>query len=194
MKLSGFQWLAVSSLLVAALAAHAETRPLYGGTLHVAVRELPTTLDPADTTKPDSFARRNLTPLMFETLIVTDEFGRMKPELATSWQSDTTGQIQSWRFRLRKSILLHDGTALTPAIAAVSLRIANPSWKITSDADSLAVECDAPCSYLPEELALARNVIVKKSDDGKLIGTGPFHISDWQPGKKLTLAALTSMR
>ena len=39
------------------------------------------------------------------------------------------------------------------------------------------------------ELALARNAIVKRNAEGKLSGTGPFHIVDWQPGRKLTLAA-----
>jgi MarR-like DNA-binding transcriptional regulator SgrR of sgrS sRNA len=39
------------------------------------------------------------------------------------------------------------------------------------------------------ELALARNAIAKRNADGKPSGTGPFHVVDWQPGKKLTLAA-----
>ena len=39
------------------------------------------------------------------------------------------------------------------------------------------------------ELALPRNAIVKRTADNKPSGTGPFHIVDWQPGKKLALAA-----
>ena len=39
------------------------------------------------------------------------------------------------------------------------------------------------------ELALPRNAIAKRKPDSKPSGTGPFHVVDWQPGKKLTLAA-----
>ncbi len=39
------------------------------------------------------------------------------------------------------------------------------------------------------ELALPRNAIVKRNSDSSPSGTGPFHIADWQPGKRLTLAA-----
>jgi ABC-type transport system substrate-binding protein len=39
------------------------------------------------------------------------------------------------------------------------------------------------------ELALTRNAIVKRSTDNRPGGTGPFQVADWQPGKKLSLAA-----
>jgi len=42
---------------------------------------------------------------------------------------------------------------------------------------------------LPARLAQPRNAISKRSEGGTLIGTGPFHITNWQPGKKLALAA-----
>jgi peptide/nickel transport system substrate-binding protein len=189
MKRFAWQWVAASSLLLMVLSAHAETRPQYGGTLHVSVREAPLSLDPADPAQPDSFARRNLTSLIFETLIVTDGSGHFRPGLATWWQQEAVGRDQRWQFRLRKNVTFHDGTPLNPAIAAASLRIANPSWKVISDPDSLTIEFDAPPYPLMEELALPRNRIVKKSADGKLIGTGPFHITEWQPGKKLVLGA-----
>jgi peptide/nickel transport system substrate-binding protein len=187
MKLCGFQWLVASSLLLVALVASADTRPQYGGTLQVSVREALTSLDPTDTTQPDSFARRNLTPLIFETLVTTDDSGHIRPLLATSWRP--LNGNQRWQFRMRSGVKFNDGATLTPGIAAASLRLANLSWKIVSDEDSIIIECDVLCSHLPEELALLRNAIVKKADDGKLHGTGPFHIADWQPGKKLALSA-----
>jgi peptide/nickel transport system substrate-binding protein len=189
MKLFGLQFLAASSLLLAALAAHAETRPQYGGTLHVSLREAPVSLNPSDSTQPDSFGRRNLTLLIFETLVTTDESGGIRPGLATSWISDAIGRNQSWKFPIRAGVKFHDGTKLTPEIAAASLRLANPSWKIASDADSITIASDALTPHLIDELALPRNAIAKKTDDGKFLGTGPFQITDWQPGKKLTLAA-----
>jgi ABC-type transport system substrate-binding protein len=183
-----FAWpsLVISSLLAAVLAV-AETRPQYGGTLHVAMRAAPVTLDPADSTQPDSFTRRNLTLLIFETLLSTDSSGRVHPALALSWQAAPGNQ--RWQFRLRRDVKFHDGTALTAEIAAASLRATNPSWKVFADGDSVVIECETNDPELPAELALPRNAIAKRNPEGKPSGTGPFHIGDWQPGKKLTLAA-----
>ena len=187
MKLFSWQWLAVSSLLCATLAARAQTRPHYGGTLHVTMRAAPSSLDPVDGAQADSFARRSFTALIFETLVMLDESGRPKPALALSWQADHDNQ--RWQFHLRRGIRFHDGSAFTSEQAASSLQAANPSWSISSDADSVIITCDAPDSDLPAELALSINAIAKRSPDGKLSGTGPFHIVNWQTGKYLSLAA-----
>jgi ABC-type transport system substrate-binding protein len=190
MKRFGWQWRAVSSLLLTASliqSGAAEIRPQYGGTVHVAMREAPISLDPNDTTQADSFARRNLLALIFETLVTVDDRGRIHSRLAVDWQAAPGNQ--RWQFHLRRGVKFHDGSPLTAEIAASSLRTANPSWKVFAEADSVIVECDHGDADLPAELALTRNNIVKKQGGGKLSGTGPFHIEDWQPGKKLTLGA-----
>jgi ABC-type transport system substrate-binding protein len=190
MKRFGWQWLVASSLLFGALVMNvgwAETRPQYGGTVQVAMREAPMSLDPSDTTQIDSFARRNLLALIFETLVTVDERGRIHPELAVDWQAGPGNQ--RWQFQLRQGVKFHDGSPLTAEIAASSLRTANPSWKVFAEDDSLIVERDQADADLAAELALTRNSIVKKNGGGKFSGTGPFHIADWLPGKKLTLAA-----
>jgi len=87
MKRFDWQWLVVSSVLLWALAASAETRPQYGGTLHVALRAASTSLDPADGTQLDSFARRSLTMLMFDTLVTIDDGGHVQASLAVSWNT-----------------------------------------------------------------------------------------------------------
>src|SRR3979411_3086770 len=86
MRLFGWQQLVISSLVLAALVA-AETRPQYGGTLRVNIREAPTSLDPADSTQADSLARRNLTLLIFDTLTDIDDSGNVHGALAISWQA-----------------------------------------------------------------------------------------------------------
>jgi peptide/nickel transport system substrate-binding protein len=192
MRLFDWRWLAVSSALAAGLAtvmpaAAAETRPQYGGTLHVTMLEAPASLDPADNTQPDSFARRSLTLLMFETLVTMDSNGRPHAGLATSWQGLSGGQ--RWRFRLRHGVKFHDGTALTAENASSSLRAANPTWNVYADADSVVIELGSADPTLLAELAQPRNAIAKRNSDNKPAGTGPFHIVDWQPGKKLVLAA-----
>jgi len=185
MKRFAFHWLAVSSLLLGLLAS-AETRPQYGGTLRIAMHAAPLTLDPGDEKIPDSFARRNLAPLLFDTLVTWDEAARVKPGLAESWQA--TRANQRWQFRLRRGVKFHDGTALTADAAAASLRAVNPTWSVRGDGDSIVIDCDGARPEMLAELALARNAIVKRDSD-KAIGTGPFQVVDWQPGKKLTLAA-----
>ena len=186
MKPFAWQPLVISSLVLAVLAV-AETRPQYGGTLRVSIREAPTSLDPADSREADFLARHNLTLLIFDTLTDIDDAGNVRAALATSWQAAPGNQ--RWQFRLRRNVKFQDGMLLTPATVASCLRTANPSWKVLPDADSIVVERNAPAPNLPAELALPRNAIAKRNPDGAITGTGPFHIADWQPGKKLTLAA-----
>ena len=198
MKLFDWRLLVVSSIMmIAALAAMAETRPQYGGVLHVSMRAAPTSLDPADldlakpdplkNMQPDSVAQRGLTMLMFDTLVATDETGRIQPGLATSWQASPGNQ--RWQFRIRRGVKFHDGTPLSAEIAAASLRVANPSWNVSADADTVVIEYSKSDAELLAELALPRNAILKRNPGGTPSGTGPFHVADWQPGKKLSLAA-----
>jgi peptide/nickel transport system substrate-binding protein len=177
-------WLAISSMGWAARVC-AETRPQYGGTLHVAVHSTRASLNPADTSETASFAERNLLCLIFENLVSFDA-GRLRPELADSWQSRGSNQ---WQFHLRRGIKLHDGSALSAEIAAASLRAANPAWHVTTQGEDVAIESDSPQEDLLQQLALPRNAIVRKSSDGTLIGTGAFRVVGWVPGKKLSLAA-----
>ena len=94
------------------------------------MRAAPTSLDPAYSSQADSFARRSLTLLMFDTLVTLDESGRVQPSLAASWQassgnssgssSGNSGGNQRWQFRIRHGVKFHDGTPLTAEIAAAS--------------------------------------------------------------------------
>ncbi len=185
MKRIAWRWLAASSLLLAALAATAETRPQYGGTLHVSMHAAPLSLDPADRATPDSFGRRSLTALIFETLVTVDKSGPANPLLAESWQARGN---RRWQFRIRRNLSFQDGSPLTAESVAASLRLANPSWNVAADHDSVIIESDSTEQDLLAELALPQNAIAKRDSD-KLSGTGPFHIVDWQPGKELTLGS-----
>ncbi len=195
MRHFGWRWLAASSLLIAALAANAETRPQYGGTLRIEMQAAPASLDPADRGVPDSFGRRNVTALIFDMLVTLDDAGRVRPALAESWQATAN---QQWQFSIRRNVKFHDGTLLTAESVAASLRFANPTWKVSADTDSVVIQADVSAGFVSAndvsenqlfaELALPRNVIVKR-DSGKLSGTGPFQITDWQAGSRLSLSA-----
>jgi peptide/nickel transport system substrate-binding protein len=184
MKRSVSALIAAISLLIAA-ESPAATRPHYGGTLRIAVRAAPGSLDPANSTDADSLIRRNLLRMIFDTLVDQDDRGRLLPALATSWQPEPGNQ--RWHFYLRPGITFSDGTTLNSDVAAASLRTANPNWKVFPSGDAVIVECDSPNSFLPVELTLPRNGIAKR-EGGKLLGSGPFTIKRWDPGKKLELA------
>ena len=185
MRRSGLPLLVVTSLLFGDVTS-AATRPRYGGTLKVAMRAAPTSLDPADSSQPESLARRNLSSLIFDTLVVLDDQGKPQPALASSWQSEPGSQ--RWQFYIRPGVTFHDGTAVSSGAVAASLRAANSKWKIFSAGEGIVIECDSPTPNLPVELAMARYGIAKR-DGGKLTGSGAFSIAHWDPGKKLTLTA-----
>ncbi|OLC90525.1 MAG: hypothetical protein AUH86_22725 [Acidobacteria bacterium 13_1_40CM_4_58_4] len=173
-----------TSLLLAGIALGA-TRPRYGGALRVAVRATPISLDPADSGQPDSFVRRNLSRLIFDTLVRLDDRGRPQAALANSWQPEPGDQ--RWQFYIRHGVTFQDGAPVTSDAIAASLRVANPNWKVSPTGEAVVIECDSPAPDLPAELALPRNGIAKR--DGKLTGSGPFAITRWDPGKKLALTA-----
>jgi hypothetical protein len=182
MKRRGFRLLAAGSLLLAVVAG-AATRPHYGGTLHVCLRAAPGSLDP---NQPDFAGSASVFRLIFDTLVTLDEEGRPWPALAASWKTESGNQ--RWEFPLRRGVTFPDGTPLTPEVAAASLRAANPSWKVFSTSEAVVIERDAASPGLAAELALPRNGVVKR-ENGKLSGTGPFVVSQWDPGKKLVVAA-----
>jgi peptide/nickel transport system substrate-binding protein len=182
-----WQWLAISSLLLGGRGASAETRPEYGGTLHVMTRATLSSLDPGDTAQPDSIARHTVISLLFDTLVTTDQSGRPVGSLAQSWQAARGNQ--RLQVRLRPGIRFQDGTPLSGAIVASTLRRVNPSWEIVADGDSIVIGSGASEGELLQELALPRNAVARRDSEDKLSGTGPFRLVDWQVGKKLTLAA-----
>jgi peptide/nickel transport system substrate-binding protein len=185
MKPSGLFLLAAVSVALG-VAAPASTRPHYGGTLRLSVREAPASLDPSDSSQAGVFALPSLSHLIFDTLITLDGRGQAQPALATSWQADPGNQ--RWQFSIRRGVTFQDGTPVSSDAVAASLRAVNPNWKIFAVGETVVVECDAATSHLPAVLALPRYGIARRGG-GKLAGSGPFAISRWEPGKKLTLTA-----
>lgn len=182
MKLTGLQWLAISALLLAALAAKAETRPQYGGVLHISMRLSPSSLDPAEVS--GSVGGRNLTALLFDTLVTSDASGQLHSALAESWQTAGDRKVE---FHIRANVRFHDGSPVTAENVADSLRRSSPSWNVTTAGDVVTIESGLSPAELLLELSLSQKAVAKR--DSKISGTGPFHIVDWQPAKKLTLAA-----
>ena len=56
-------------------------------------------------------------------------------------------------------------------------------------ADTLTIDTETSTPSLLAELALPRNLILTRNANGIPVGTGPFRVADFQPGKLLKLAA-----
>lgn len=183
MRRIAWRLLVISSVLGLAGAGRAAVRPHYGGTLRVALREAPASLDPA---RLGAFQDSRILPLIFEGLTRFDVHGRLQPQLATRWQGEADNR--RWQFWLRTGVTFQDGAPLTPDAAAASLRAANPAWTVNTEGESVVIELPAPDPQLPAELALPRNGIARHAGN-KVVGTGPFQVREFQPGKSLALAA-----
>jgi len=124
---------------------------------------------------------------MFDRLVELDLRGLPQPGLAASWQHDP--DFRRWLFHLRSGILLHNGSSLRPHLVAMSLAASNPNWRVRLQGEDIVIESTSPLPNLPAELACARNSIVVHTETGAVVGTGPFRVSSWEPGKHLALTA-----
>jgi ABC-type transport system substrate-binding protein len=165
---------AVSAALLAGAAArglYAARRPHYGGELRIEMRAAFKEMDPsAPADDPGVLAARSdLVPLVFETLVRLDERGDPRPWLATSWTHDS--DHKRWVFSVRPNVTFHDGSKWSP-----------PDGAITAPDD-------LPIERILRDLARPRNAIASRGADGSLMGTGPFRITEWEPGKPARLVA-----
>jgi len=173
---------------IASVPASAATRPHYGGTLRVMLQSAPDALDlPANATPAAYWDAARTLSLIGDTLVKLDAQARPQPALAVAWQSDPTAR--HWQFTLRRGVKFHDGSAASPAAIAQILGALHPGWNVRASVDSVSIESEAPIPALLAELALPRNLLLKRNTNHLPIGTGPFLIAEWQPGKLLRLAA-----
>jgi peptide/nickel transport system substrate-binding protein len=182
----------IAYLLLAAIslapAAGAATRPRYGGALRVEMQSAPNTLDlPANSSTADYWDTARVLSLIADNLVTLDAQDHPHPALAVSWQSDAPAR--HWLFTLRHGVKFHDGGAASAGAIAQILGSLHPDWAVQGSGDSLTIDTETSSPSMLAELALPRDAIVKHNANGLPIGTGPFVIAEWQPGKLLKLAA-----
>jgi len=191
MRRIAYLFLAAISLLGSATSpANGATRPHYGGTLRVMLQSAPDALDiTANATPADYWDTARVLSLIGDTLVRLDAQGRPQPALAVVWRSDATAR--HWQFTLRRGVKFHDGSAASPAAIAQILAALHSGWNVRASADSVSIDGETAIPSLPAELALPRNLLLKRNnnDNRVPIGTGPFLVAEWQPGKLLKLAA-----
>ncbi len=171
--------------------------------LQLAVDGSPVGLDPHLVTAFNSFQVVNGT--IYEGLTAIDKDLRTVPGLAESWQVAADGK--TYTFKLRANAKFHDGSAVTSADVASSLKrvlskdIASPLASRlaavdtieTPDATTVVVKLKEPSAPLLTSLALI--AVVPKSFEANKdalqkapMGTGPFKFKEWQPNGFIELA------
>jgi len=185
MKRIALQFLALISLACVAAGA---TRPHYGGTLRVTLQSAPAALDLSANAAPvDYWDMKHVLSLVGDTLVKVDAPDHPQPALAIAWQGDSIAR--HWQFTLQHGVKFHDGSAASADAIAHILGALHPDWTVRASADTLTIDTEAPNPSLLAELALPRNLIITRTASGIPIGTGPFRVVDFQPGKLLKLAA-----
>ncbi len=168
--------------------ASAATRPHYGGTLRVVVQSTPNVLElPENAAPSDYWDLTHMLGLIGDTLVQLDAQGRPVPMLAVAWQSDPAAR--RWQFEIRPGVKFHDGSAASPAALASILGALHPAWAVRAAGDLVVIDSETPLPSLLAELALPRNLLLKRGGTGLPLGTGPFLVAQWQAGKRLQLSA-----
>jgi peptide/nickel transport system substrate-binding protein len=179
MKRPVWAWLALSSLAIAP--AKAATRPHYGGSLTVELSSAWTTLNESSA----------LSIPIAETLVRLNSRGGIDPALAVAWQHDA--DFKRWRFSLRPKVAFHDGEPLNGASAAPSLLAALKKQyadvSIQTGGQAIVIQSGEAMPDLLSDLAAPRNAVFRQSAANSLIGTGPFRVTAWEPGRRLVVAA-----
>jgi ABC-type transport system substrate-binding protein len=105
-----------------------------------------------------------------------DATGAVRPALATQWSSQSVEH--RWEFRIRTNVHFHDGTLLTPEIAAAALAkecVAHCPWNgVHTVGQSVIFTSDSPMADLPIQLARSAFLISHTNAQGMPDGTGPF--------------------
>ena len=174
-----------------------------GGVLTAAWAQDPVGLDPHVTSAYSSF---QILENVLDTLVTLDAEQNVIPSLAESWEvSDDNLQLT---FTLRDGLMFSDGSPLTAEDVVYTYnRLLDPetasgsAWKLggvtdisAPDERTVVFTLEAPNPSLITKLAVDKTMgIISQSDveNGTIntqpMGSGPFMITDFQPGVSLTL-------
>ena len=151
--------------------------------------------------------------MIYDYLIDVSPAGDLVPNLATEWEISEDGL--SYRLTLREGVTFHDGSALTSEDVVASfnrLLEGSPALSLLGDDFSIAADGDNAVVFTltgPNadflfgvasrwSFILSADIIAEGSpnvlgegDDlyGNFVGTGPFILTDFQPGESATFTA-----
>ncbi len=161
-------------------------------------------LDPARAT---AFQTVQSLELVYDTLVDTDDDGKLVPGLAEKWTVAPDGKLMT--FTLRSGVTFHDGTKLTAADAKATLdRVLDPKTasvvasylgNVTAvaapDEQTLTLTLKQPDASLLTALSYVGTSILAGKDitadtvGKKPNGTGPYQWKSWHQGQSLKLTA-----
>jgi peptide/nickel transport system substrate-binding protein len=132
--------------------------------------------------------------LTTEAMITNEPDGRQSGRLASSWTWNPDHTVL--QMKLRRDVLFHDGTRLTPELAAEALRgsieaheafsFGSVTSVAASGEDSIELRLSAPDSFLLPDLSLVSLRLPGHPE----IGTGPFQVTRERRGEKRPLTVL----
>ena len=133
----------------------------------------------------DSGADAFIKTLMSDSWVATKPDGRQTDRVATNWNWDADGR--TLRLQLRKDVYFHDGTLLTPELAAACLRAAVASGRremlnfgsvqsvAASGPDTVDIVLKERNAFVLTDLSGV--LVVKPGKTEKDIGVGPYRIT-----------------
>ncbi|TCU18322.1 ABC transporter substrate-binding protein [Rhizobium sullae] len=140
---------------------------------------------------------------VFEGLVAIDESGKVRPQLAKSWEISPEGL--TYTFKLQTGVKFHDGELFDSTTAKFTLDRArgkdsiNPQKRFfapiasidTPDTETLVLHLSQPTGSLLYWLGWPASVMVgpksAATDKTKPVGTGPFKFVNWAKGDKVEL-------
>ncbi|MFZ7088170.1 ABC transporter substrate-binding protein [Curtobacterium sp. RRHDQ10] len=181
--------------------------PVRGGTLTYASGDAePTCLDPH---VGGNYPQALLATQYIETLVGMDSKREIVPALATKWSTSSDGR--TWTFTLHRGVTFSDGTPFDAAAVVRNIEhVQDPTTAsstgylalqaidkaVATDDHTVTLSLSRPDSALLESFsqpwvgmespkALERSQAVNCESP---VGTGPFAVTDWKHGDRITLA------
>ena len=177
------------------------TGPQSGGTVKVGVVVDFATLDPGIST---SGVTSTITQQAYDNLLMVQPDLSMKPELATSWESND--DLTSYIFNLRKGVKFHHGKDFSAEDVVFTFeRLLDPEFGspilaqlgegttvVATDDYTVRFDLLSSNGYFPSYMQQDELRILAADQDldklaGTAIGTGPFIMEENLPGERITL-------
>lgn len=151
---------------------------------------------------------------IYEKLLVLDEEGRIRPELASFWTLSEDGKSLS--FTIREGVPFHNGDMLEAEDVAASMNrwldstpsarsVTGGSYFTETGPLSVEIKGEGKLTFLPVMIAsspqsaviMPAECIEQAAEDGlvtEFIGTGPYMFSAWRAGEYIELCAFADYK